>query len=214
MPPKVRFTKEKVIQAAFDVVREFGPQSFTVRMVSQKMGASSQPIFTHFTSMDDLMAAVMEEARKFYNVYAERGLASETPFKMFTMEYICFAVEEPNLFSLLFMQKRTNCEMDDFLIAEGHYDEVIACIKQDFDMDDELARKFYCSVWMYAHGLATMLWTGIYQYTKEEVGNLITTALRAMLLVMKSPTDNNVSMIPAFANMAPQLAPYPYPNDL
>lgn len=49
---------------------------------------------------------MLEAARKLYNGYVEEGLRMTPPMKGFGVQYIRFAMEEHNLFSLLFMQKR------------------------------------------------------------------------------------------------------------
>lgn len=48
MPPKVKFTRDEIIAAALELVRERGIASITARALGEKLGISSRPIFTAF----------------------------------------------------------------------------------------------------------------------------------------------------------------------
>ena len=51
MPPKVTFTKEDVIQAAFEIVQKRGVKLFTARRIAKKLKSSTAPVYSHFKSM-------------------------------------------------------------------------------------------------------------------------------------------------------------------
>ena len=48
MPPKFKFTKEEIINAALDLTRENGISSVTARRLGEKLGSSAKPIFQPF----------------------------------------------------------------------------------------------------------------------------------------------------------------------
>ena len=52
MPPKVKFTKEEIVNAALDVARIKGVGAVTTRDIGAALGVSTRPIFTYFHSMD------------------------------------------------------------------------------------------------------------------------------------------------------------------
>ena len=58
MPPKVKVTKEDIINAAVDIVRSSGAQSINARTVAATLNCSTQPIFSNFATMDQLRFAV------------------------------------------------------------------------------------------------------------------------------------------------------------
>ena len=105
MPPKVKFQKEEVVQAALNVAREKGFDAVSAREVAAKLQVSPRPIFTWFDTMNELKAEVYERAKAFYREYLERGLAGPIPFLGIWKQYIRFAKEEPELYKLLFLTR-------------------------------------------------------------------------------------------------------------
>ena len=56
MPPSVRFSREAVLNAGYQLIRREGPAALNARSVAKELGGSTQPIFRLFTNMDDLKA--------------------------------------------------------------------------------------------------------------------------------------------------------------
>lgn len=46
MPPKAKFTKEQIVNAALDIIRENGTSELTARALGKRLGSSACPIFT------------------------------------------------------------------------------------------------------------------------------------------------------------------------
>lgn len=64
MPPKPKFSREDIINAAFDIVQKNGTDAMTAREVGKYLGTSSTPIFTAFNDMSELRAAVCDKAKR------------------------------------------------------------------------------------------------------------------------------------------------------
>ncbi len=90
MPPRVKFSREEIVQAALDVAREKGADAMTTRDIAARLGVSTQPIFTYSRSMAEVRAAVHAAAETFYQKYAAEGLAEEIPFLGYGMRHIRF----------------------------------------------------------------------------------------------------------------------------
>ena len=99
MPPKVKVTKEDIINAAVDFVRNSGAQAMNARTIASALNCSTQPVFSNFASMDELRLAVVERADKLCQEYLRREVESgEFPaYKANGMAYIRFAKEEKEL---------------------------------------------------------------------------------------------------------------------
>ena len=67
MPPKVKITKEDIINAAVSLVRENGADALNARTVASLLGCSTQPVFSNFATMDELRLAVAEKADEICN---------------------------------------------------------------------------------------------------------------------------------------------------
>ena len=50
MAPKNKFTKEEIINAAFDIAKVDGLGAITVRRVAQKLNSSIAPIYVNLTT--------------------------------------------------------------------------------------------------------------------------------------------------------------------
>ena len=110
MPRKFMFTREEILTAALDLVREKGITAVTARGLGEKLGSSSKPIFSLFENMEDVLNAVMEVADEVYQKYLKEDMAKGEypPYKASGMAYIRFAKEEKELFKLLFMRDRSH----------------------------------------------------------------------------------------------------------
>ena len=95
MPPKPKYTKEELIEAALELTRETGMDAVVARNLGSKLQVSPSTIFTHFGTVEEIRHAVLEAARVLYNEYVEEGLRMNPPLKGFGMQYIRFAMEEP-----------------------------------------------------------------------------------------------------------------------
>ena len=67
MPPKPKFTREEVVSAALDLVREKGADALTSRGLGEYLGCSSCPIFTLFADMNDLKKKVGKKAKALFD---------------------------------------------------------------------------------------------------------------------------------------------------
>ena len=103
MPPRVKRTKEEIVDAAFDLVRENGMAALSARSLARALGTSTGPIFTAFTSIEEIQNEVLHRAKDWYARYIQEGLKQIPAFKGAGMAYIRFAKDEPELFRLLFM---------------------------------------------------------------------------------------------------------------
>ena len=107
MPPKIRITKEEIVKAAFEIVREKGALAVNARTVASVLNCSTQPVFSNFATMDELRLAVVEKADQLCQEYVrqetERG--QYPAYKASGMAYIRFAKEEKELFKLLRKKK-------------------------------------------------------------------------------------------------------------
>ncbi|MHC0038557.1 TetR/AcrR family transcriptional regulator [Pseudoneobacillus sp. C159] len=59
MPPKTKFTKEAIINTAFEIAKTEGLDSITVRKVADKLGSSIAPIYVNFTEVEELKQEVL-----------------------------------------------------------------------------------------------------------------------------------------------------------
>ena len=180
MPPKVKITKEEIIEAALRIVRESGDEALNARNVAAALGCSTQPVFSNFPSMVELRLAVVERADMLYESYIKEEIESEKypAYKASGMAYIRFAVEEKQLFRLLYMRDRTderNIELSDGT------KRILSMIQKTTGFDEETTKLFHLEVWAFVHGIATMLATGFEKLDFDLISAILTDVYQGLL---------------------------------
>ncbi|HBI59647.1 MAG TPA: TetR family transcriptional regulator, partial [Lachnospiraceae bacterium] len=121
MPPMAKFSREEIISAALEIVRERGIDAVTARELGARLNSSARPVFTVFENMEEVRKEVVKAAREVYRQYVEQGLAQELAFRGVGLAYIQFAIKEPKLFQLLYMGEQ--CEVSDITHVLAVIDE-------------------------------------------------------------------------------------------
>ena len=178
MPRKFMFTREEVLAAALNLVREQGIAAVTARRLGEKLGSSSKPIFSLFENMEDVLSAVMEAADKLYQNYLKEDMTSGKypPYKASGMAYIRFAKEEKELFKLLFMRDRSHENTDN----KEENKQLLELIQQNLGINEEEAYLFHLEMWIYVHGMATMLATSYLELDEAFISKVLTDGYEGM----------------------------------
>ena len=174
MPPRVKFTKEEIVEAALRVTRESGIDSLTARSLAAELGASTRPMFTYFETVDELKHEVHEAAKGIYKTYIERGLAEPVPFLGVGQNTIRFAREEPELFRLLFLQKPDGADGGAAEALAFSQDLVRDSIMGIYKMDAYEADCYYRNLWLIAFSFCAMIAAGECPYTDEQMSAMFT----------------------------------------
>ncbi len=173
MPPKNKYTREEVIQAALEIVRSQGIKALTARSLAQGLGTSTKPIFGLFENMQQVQNAVLEAANAIYQRQINAAMKSGQypPYKASGMGYIRFAKEEPHLFKWLFMRDRTGESTEE---KGEELRPILEVIQNNLGIPEEQAYLFHREMWLGVHGIATMIATGYLDWDMEFVSNALT----------------------------------------
>lgn len=175
MPPKAKFTKEEIIAAALKITREQGIGAVTARELGARLGSSARPVFTVFSSMEEVAEEVVRAAKVCYKKYIDRGLAEEVPFKGVGMQYIRFAKEETELFKLLFMTGKENMpeSFEVMPAVDDNYKRILKSVRESYHLTEERAERIYRHLWIYTHGIAVLFASGVCSFSEDEIDDLI-----------------------------------------
>lgn len=173
MAPKIKVSKEDIINASLELVRRGGEDALNTRAIAAHLGCSTQPIFSNFSSMEELKLEVVKRTDALCEEYVRAEIESgEFPvYKARGMAYIRFAKEESALFKLLYMRDRT------FENTEGEspsFNEAILNVMQNTGLDRESAMLFHLEIWAFVHGIASMIATGFLELDRELISRMIT----------------------------------------
>ena len=187
MPPKCKFTREEIIQAALDIAKNEGTAAITARSLGTKLGASSKPIFSVFENMEEVQAEVQKAAKALYAEYVQVGLRQELAFKGVGTQYILFAIKEPKLFQLLFMSEQLQKPSVAGIlpIIDESYEQILLSVQNGYGLDKKNAENLYRHLWIYTHGIAVLCATNMCLFTAEEISKMMTEVFVGLLEEIK-----------------------------
>lgn len=179
MPPKFKFTREKIVAAALEVTRKKGITGLTARGLAEELGSSAKPIFGLFQNMEEVQREVVSAANTLYQSYIKKGMADNKfpPYKASGIAYIQFAKEEKELFKLLFMRDRTDEKIEE---NREEIRPILDLIIKKFGIDENEAYFFHLELWLYVHGIATMIATNYLEWDIEFIDKALTDAYQGL----------------------------------
>ena len=173
MPPKIKIQKQDIINIGLNLVREHGEAAINARSIATALQCSTQPIFSNFSSMEELKFELIDAAEKlcldYINKEIEQGLYP--PFKASGMAYIRFAKEEKELFKLLYMRDRTNDHIPTGEVLWSHTENMI---HHNTGLGGSASEVFHLEIWAFVHGIATMMATNFLDLDWELVSQMLT----------------------------------------
>ena len=112
MPPKTRILREDVLATAFQMIKEQSIDGLSARNLAQRVGCSTQPIFSIFSSMEDCKTEVYWMAVNYMKDYMWEGVEKDGEVvEQLMQNYVSFASKEPNLFKAIF---DSNCSAHNY----------------------------------------------------------------------------------------------------
>ncbi len=173
MPPRTKVTREDIVEAGLALARTGGPEAVNARAVAAKLGCSTQPVFSNYGSMADLQKDVLAAAEGLLQKCLDRAQAAGTypPYKAMGLGYIGFAREEPALYQWLFMRDRTGQNIPD---GRAENRRVIRLVSKRTGLSEDKAWLLHLEMWIFVHGVASMLATGYIQWDETMVSDMLT----------------------------------------
>ena len=148
------FSRDTILDKAFDFVNEKGFDSLSARELGKYIGCSTQPLFKEFKNMDELKQVLIEKINDYYEKFIEEIIDEEEYLFTKNYAYILFALKEPNLFKALFLSDFK----DKLAIGEwldyNEKDENIETISKKMYISKKETRRLYRDVLFYSHGVA------------------------------------------------------------
>jgi len=175
MPPKVKFEKESIVNAAYEVVRKNGWQGLSARSIAGELKSSTRPIYSHLKSMNNLEEAVVKKAMELLEEYIRTPRTGEQWLDQ-GYGYVLFAKREKYLFKAIFDEKHNH-------FYKRFSAEIFTKLGEDLSDDPDfkvLSEEHQTNMrkvrWVYVHGLASLL-ANSFEFdeykTEEELAHLI-----------------------------------------
>ena len=189
MPKAMKYSKEEVVQVAYEIVKEEGIEGINARKIAKKLNASVHPIFNHFENIEELKKAVVEKIVETYHSYMISGKGKEKYYKEMGLSYIKFAKDFPQFFKIMFMNP-TKLDAQNFIMSNSVGDEVIRAGQQFTGLPYEEQKKFHVKVWIFTHGIACLVATKTIQLSNQEIEEMLENTVRQMAIGYKFEKEN------------------------
>lgn len=188
--PKAKITREMVIDAAFEVTRIMGSENVNARTVSEKLGCSTQPVMYHFARIEEMKRAVYEKADRFHTEYLMNITDPQEGVMLgIGLNYIRFAIKEPNLFKFLFQSGFAveNSLLD--MIDSEELIPVLSAMREAMEMDMEQTKEVFLTIALFAHGYASIIANNSLEYDEKVVAKHLEKAYRGAVSAVQNEKE-------------------------
>lgn len=187
--PKQKITKEMIIDAAFDIVRNEGLEALLVKNIAAKLNCSVQPIYSYCANMDGVKRDLIERTAKFIREFIAARIDKEDYFRSTGRSYLKFAKDEPNLFKLYFLREQPDvCSLSDIYHRESSL-QIREFIADSLGLSMEKAKALHLHMIIYTMGISSMATSSNIDVEEEDVLKQLDMAYDAFLLQLKGDTN-------------------------
>lgn len=157
MPPTPIITKQDILNAGIQLIRENGIRSVNARSLAKSLSCSTKPLFRIYKNMEELKKDIKKELDIYYNDFMEKNMTNENRLLSQGISYIEFARSEKMIFSSLFMNMTmAGSSLQDIIHAEWNRAS-IENAKALTGLSTEKAEMLFINFWLYSHGIATQI---------------------------------------------------------
>lgn len=187
MPPKPKVTKNEVAKMALAIVRKDGVATLTARELGKRLGVSSTPIFTIFKNMEEVKQSARNIAFNEFENYAGDFTGYTPAFKRIGMLMVSYAIHEPEMFKLLFMQEHSESQSFENTINDlGSVAKTcMSLIQKDYGLTEIEARGLFEAMWVQAFGMGAMCAMKVCDFTEEEIAKKLGQVFAGLVVVIK-----------------------------
>lgn len=157
MPPKAKITREMIIEEAFHIARTEGADKITARRIAERLQCSTQPVLYHFATVEEIKVAVYKWADEYHTgrlMSTEHDY--EDPMLTIGMNYIRFAVEERNLFHMLFQSNEFSGATLMDLVQLDELKPMLEILAQEAEVTTDEAKEIFTTLAVFVHGYASL----------------------------------------------------------
>ena len=182
MGPKIKFTREQIIDVAFEIAETEGINGITMRKIAEQMGSSVAPIYVNFKNVEELNEALLERIIK----VSQQLLSEESsgnPFYDMGKVSLRFAAEYGTIFRDLVMTNNSRIKVYDEKVIPA----LIEQMKQDPELEgftvDEL-QIILLKMKIFQLGLSVMVANGslLREYGLQDLMDLLSSAANDVIL--------------------------------
>ena len=185
MPPTTRVTESMIIDAATEVVRQKGFESINARTVSEQLGCSTQPVMYHFSTIDNLKRAVYRHVDQLHTQYLMNTPPERDPILGIGLNYIRFAVDEPQLFRFLFQSGYAEENSLLEMVDSQELIPVLSAMMEGAGLSLDETKGVFITVALFAHGYASIIVNNHLEFDEKLIAKHLEHAWNGAVLAAK-----------------------------
>lgn len=180
--------RNDLIEKGIELVNENGIENLSLRKVAQACGVTHAAPYSHFSSKEELLAAMQEYITDQFTQILIGAIEKYKGTREFLPEfgkaYISFFIDKPQYFKFLFGQGNMNIDLSIDNINDNSYkpfaiykSEVLELLDKS-DMSAEKKQDLIIAMFSYIHGLTSLATMQNVKYDrewKEKITDLIMT---------------------------------------
>ncbi|MCQ2558057.1 MAG: WHG domain-containing protein [Oscillospiraceae bacterium] len=168
MPPKAKINRQRIIDAALQVIRTRGHEQLNARAIAQVLECSTQPVLYYFQTIDAIRQAAYQAADELHTAAIQpKGERGIHPLLELGLNYIRFAHEEKNLFRFLFQSNGFGGRSMAGLLSSPGGEELIGMFAAGMKCSPQQAREAFLGLFVSAHGIASLLANNAMEYEED-----------------------------------------------
>lgn len=191
--PKARISRDMIIDAAFEVARRRGVENVNARTVSEALECSTQPVMYHFSTIDDMKRAVYKKTDSFHTDFLMDIKQPRQGIMLgIGLNYVRFAIEEPNLFRFLFQSGFAEENSLIEMIGSSELVPVISAMRDALGMSVEQTKKVFLTIAVFAHGYASIIANNSLEFDENIVSDHLERAYRGAILAVQEEENGEL----------------------
>ena len=190
MPPRTKISRDRIVHAAVEVVRQSGFEHVSARTVSGQLHCSTQPVMYHFPTIDFLKRAAYARADQLHSEYMMHADPGQDPVLCIGLNYIRFAVKEPQLFRFLFQSGYAEENSLLEMIDSEELIPVLAAMREGSGLSPEKTKQVFLTVALFAHGYASIIANNALEYDETLIAAHLERAWKGAVLAAEQEEKN------------------------
>ena len=178
MPAKKQITREMILNAALKLLKNQGFDAVNIKGLAKELKCSTQPVYLSFSGMEELREQLIPLAVKEFETIMKSD-NKDGIVRLYEIEYIYFAKNEPNLFCFLFMRANAFSEIKRTILPI--IEQSVKELMDKYNISHEQADYLHDNLWMHAHGIASMVATEFCDWNMEKVSYMLEQSRNAFI---------------------------------
>jgi AcrR family transcriptional regulator len=173
MTQKATYTREMIVEAAYQLTREAGWAAVTARNIAAKLGSSTMPLYSSLRSMEEIEKEVRSKAEECMHEFQRRPYAAGDPLLSSAVGYVAFARDEKNLFRFLYVDRPVTGRQAPEAGKAVDVEKVGGVV--DLADQAQVAMKDFrvLKSWAFTHGLSSLISSGVLDLPDKTIARLL-----------------------------------------